>query len=298
MNMIKDLLGPMRPPFLILTPACVLLGVGTAAWRVGNINITYLVLVFIGAISAHISVNALNEYYDFKSGLDFRTRKTPFSGGSGTLPASPETAKSALFIGLLTLAITGLIGIYFLYARGLKLLPLGVLGIIIIFAYTKWIIRSPVLCLIAPGLGFGPLMVVGTDFCLAGSYSWIAFLASMLPFFLVSDLLLLNQFPDADADQSVGRRHLPIVVGKPSSAVIYGIFLICAYIPVIIGCALGYLPKASLLGLASVVLAIPAIIGVIRYARDIEKLIPYMGLNVVINITTPVLVAIGLFISI
>ncbi|MCD6569902.1 MAG: prenyltransferase [Deltaproteobacteria bacterium] len=288
----------MRPPFLILTPACVLLGVGTAAWRVGNINITYLVLVFIGAISAHTSVNALNEYYDFKSGLDFKTRKTPFSGGSGTLPANPESSTSALIIGLLTLAITGLIGLYFLYIRGLWLLPPGVLGLIIIFTYTNWITRSPFLCLIAPGLGFGPLMVMGTDFVLAGGYSWAAFFASMVPFFLVSDLLLLNQFPDVDADQSVGRRHLPIVKGRSFSSKVYGIFLVCAYISIIIGFAFGYLPKASLLGLASIVIALPALVGVIRYAEDIKKLVLYMGLNVIINIITPVLVAIGLFVSI
>ncbi len=43
-------------------------------------------------------------------------------------------------------------------------------------------------------------------------------------FFLVSNLLLLNQFPDLEADRSAGRRHLPIVLGRPSSSQVFGYF--------------------------------------------------------------------------
>ena len=297
MRKLKHLLGPMRVPFLILTPACVLLGFGAANWSSGEVSILYLLLAFIGAVSAHISVNALNEYFDFRSGLDSMTERTPFSGGSGTLPGRPEMARSALNIGLITLSVTGLIGLYFLYIRGLSLLPVGILGLIIIFTYTIWIIRYPILYLIAPGLGFGPLMVMGTQLVLTGEYSWTGFIASLVPFFLVSDLLLLNQFPDVEADQSVGRRHLPIVVGKQTSSLIYGAFLLSAYLSIVLGVYLEYLPKFTLLGLATIVIALPTSVGVFRYAEDIKKLMPYMGLNVIINIATPLLVAAGFFVG-
>jgi 1,4-dihydroxy-2-naphthoate octaprenyltransferase len=200
----KDILGPLRVPFLVLPPACVLLGIGTAVRTAGSVSTLDVVLALIGAISAHISVNAFNEYFDFKSGLDARTERTPFSGGSGVLPEKPEMAHTALSMALIALIITGLIGVYFSFVRGIALLPLGILGLFIIVAYTPWLTRRPVLCLIAPGLGFGPLMVMGTHFVLTGQYSWGVFLVSMLPFFLVNDLLLLNQFPDTDADRSVG----------------------------------------------------------------------------------------------
>jgi len=287
----------MRVPFLILTPACVLLGVGAAIWSSGEVSILYLLLTFIGAVSTHISVNALNEYFDFRSGLDFMTERTPFSGGSGTLPERPEMARSALNIGLITFSITGLIGLYFLYIRGLSLLPLGILGLIIISTYTIWISRYPVLCLIAPGLGFGTLMVMGTHLVLTGEYSWTGFVASLVPFFLVSDLLLLNQFPDVEPDQGVGRRHLPIVVGRQASSLIYGAFLLSAYLSIVFGVCLGYLPRLTLIGLATIIIALPTFVGVFRYAENTEKLMPYMGLNVIINIATPLLVATGLFVG-
>ena len=289
--------GPMRLPFLILPPACVALGAGTAVWSGSEINLLYLVLAFVGAVSAHISVNALNEYDDFKSGLDFNTRRTPFSGGSGTLPQRPDKAHVALITGLVALATTAIIGIYFVFVRGPWILPLGVLGLITIAAYTKWLTRNPFFCLIAPGLGFGPLMVMGTHFALTGSYSWTAFVASLVPFFLVSDLLLLNQFPDVEADRGIGRSHLPIVIGRKASVTIYGVFLAGAYASIVLGYLAGVLPLSSLVALVSIALAVTTVRGAARYANDIPQLIPYMGRNVVINILTPVLLAISLFVG-
>jgi 1,4-dihydroxy-2-naphthoate octaprenyltransferase len=297
MSKYKYFLGPMRVPFLILTPACVSVGVGTAVWITGTANVFHIILILAGAICAHISVNALNEYFDFKSGLDFKTERTPFSGGSGTLPENPDMAHVALSTGLITFAITGLIGAYFLYVRGPYLLPLGLLGLFLLFAYTPWLTRNPILCLIVPGLGFGPLMVMGTDFVLTGAYSLTAFIASLVPFFLVSNLLLLNQFPDVEADRSIGRKHFPIVIGNHASSFIYGAFLLFAYLSILFGVVLDYLPKVSLIGLFTTVIAVPAFIGALRYSGDAKKLIPYMGLNVVINIVTPFLIAAGLFIG-
>ncbi len=297
MKRLKALMGPMRVPFLVLTPACVLLGAGTAYWRTGQLNWTYFLLALLGAVAAHVSVNALNEYFDFKSGLDLRTQRTPFSGGSGTLPAHPELAQDALRLGIAAAALTALIGLYFISVRGWALLPLGVLGLLTVVAYTPLVTRSPFLCLIAPGLGFGPLMVMGTDFVLTGHYSASAFVASLVPFFLVNDLLLLNQFPDVEADRTVGRRHYPMVIGRRKSSLIYAAFLALAYLSLVVGVLLGYLPRPALLGLLTLILAVPTARGAYTDADNIQALLPHMGKNVIINITTPVLIAAGLFLA-
>lgn len=293
----KTIMGPMRVPFLILTPACVLLGTGTAFWITRQFNLLYFLLVLVGALCAHISVNALNEYFDFTSGLDLRTRRTPFSGGSGTLPTQPRAARSALIMGLVTLAIVIIIGVFFIVVRGWAILPLGALGVIIIYTYTIWLLRNPIGSLVAPGIGFGLLMVMGTHFVLTGQYSWTSFVASLVPTFLVSDLLLLNQFPDVEADRTVGRRHYPLLIGRKNSAVIYGLFLLGAYLSIVVGVTLKLLPLPALLGLLTLVLAIPAARTAYRYADELEKIVPAMGQNVLINILTPVLVAVGLFLS-
>jgi 1,4-dihydroxy-2-naphthoate octaprenyltransferase len=287
----------MRADFLYLDVACVLLGTATAVWTQDKISVFYLILAFVGAVCAHISVNTFNEYHDFKSGLDLQGERTPFSGGSGTLQARPDMAPVALRIGVVSLTITALIGLYFLSVRGWALLPLGVLGILVIVVYTNWITRLPLVSLIVTGLGFGLLMVMGTYFVLTGRYSWTAFWASLAPFFLGNNLLLLNQFPDVETDQAVGRRNLPIVIGKRASSLVYGLILLATYLSILLGVWLGYLPTATLLGLLTLPLAVITARGVYQHAENLPKLLRYMGFNVLLNITTPILMAIGLFVA-
>ena len=96
---ISAVIRSMRPPFLILSPICVLVGVAMAMQLHQQFNGQLLTLVLIGAVSAHISVNAFNEFFDFSSGLDNLTVKTPFSGGSGGLPDVPSAHKNVLILG-------------------------------------------------------------------------------------------------------------------------------------------------------------------------------------------------------
>lgn len=293
----QALTGPMRLPFLLLTPACVLLGLAAAVYQTGSVRLDLAALVLVGALAAHISVNALNEYFDFRSGLDHRTRRTPFSGGSGTLPLSPSHAPHALATGLISLGITAAIGIYFVWLHGPALLPLGLAGLLLIAAYTPWLTRSPLLCLVAPGLGFGTFMAMGTAFALTGAYSWAAFAASLVPFFLVSNLLLLNQFPDVEADRTIGRYHLPIQIGRQKSSYVYAAFLSLTYLAIVAAVLLQVLPPLALLGLLTLPIALRAAQGAIRFAEQIDKLIPYLAQNVILNLVTPILVSIGLLLS-
>jgi 1,4-dihydroxy-2-naphthoate octaprenyltransferase len=291
------LLGPARAPFLILTPACMLLGYASSVWSLGHVSFPRFLLALIGGVAAHISVNAFNEYSDFKTGLDFKTARTPFSGGSGTLQQEPSLSRWALGMAIAGIGITSIIGVYFAVTVGWKLLPLGVPGIFIITAYTGLLTRNPYSCLVAPGIGFGPLMVIGTAFVLTGRYSMTAAIVSLVPFFLVSNLLLLNQFPDSGPDRAVGRRHFPIAIGRRKSSVIYGMFLALSYLSIAGGFFSGRLPAACLLGLLTFFLAAPSFLEAYRNADMPGKLVPAMGMNVLINLLTPVLVSIGLFVA-
>lgn len=286
--------GPMRLPFLILAPVCALLGGAVAIHEGGAFHWGYFLIAMVGAVFAHISVNAFNEYEDFKSGLDFSTQRTPFSGGSGALPDNPAGARVALAIAWIFLIITVLVGLFFVRIWGMQLLPLGILGIVTIVLYTRWLTRNPFLCLIAPGIGFGPCIVMGTEFVVTGVYSVAALTASFVPFFLVSNLLLLNQFPDLEPDASVGRRHLLILWGRKTGARVYAFFLAGTYVTIIAGYLAGLFPAASLISLATAVIAVQTARGALRHGGDIPALTPYLGKNVVLTLLTPLLLAVGL----
>lgn len=287
-------IGPMRLPFLVLPPVCVLLGTANASYTGHSINFFDLFLILLGTVLTHISVNALNEYDDFKSGLDLKTTPTPFSGGSGALPQNPGKSHIAAITGWCSLLAAGSIGLYFLKTSGLLLLPVILLGAFLVITYTKYLTRKPIICLIAPGLAFGTLIVVGTHFVFTGEYSFSAFFVSLVPFFLVNNLLLLNQFPDVHADKELGRNHIPIVIGVKASVNVYGAILFATYLSIFAGYYLGILPGESFLATGTAFIAFPTFKGVKEHFDSIPELIPYMGKNVLITILTPALLAISL----
>ena len=293
-SILRSAIAVTRPRFLLLVPACVMAGIATASLETASLRWLDIVIVMIGAVAAHMSVNALNEYQDFRSGLDLRTRRTPFSGGTGTLPAHPEAAPAALVTGIVCLAVAAAVGIYFTVVTGWKLWIPAIAGTLTIVLYTGVINRNPWLCLVAPGFGFGSCMVLGTHYVLAGTFSAAAWMMSMVPFFLVSNLLLLNQFPDVEADRSIGRRHFPVVIGRRRSAFIFMLFQAGAFLAIIFGVSTGLFPSGALAGLLMLGLAIPLQTGVFRFADDFERLQPYMGMNVIISIVTPLLTAVGM----
>ncbi len=291
---IFHIIATARPAFLLLPLCSLSLPLAYAVSQGISINPLHLGMIFFGALAAHVSVNMLNEYEDFNSGLDFHTRRTPFSGGSGTLPASPELAGSVHIGGMAGLLITALIGCYFLSTAGLSLLPVGVLGLMLIYFYTQTITRWPLLCLIAPGLAFGPLMINGAYTVLSGHYSLAVIAISFIVFFLANNLLLLNQFPDLEADQDAGRYHLPILIGRKKSARVYVGFLAASYALLVFCVYLDLIPVTGLVGLLSLMLAVPAARLALQFPDDIERLKPALALNVAITLSTPVLVAAGI----
>lgn len=290
-------LGPMRAPFLLLVPVCVLLGWAAAVHDGYSISAIHLTLAAAAALAAHISVNALNEYEDFHSGLDFRTQRTPFSGGTGVLPAHPDKAHYALIVALTGLCVVVAVGAYFIRLRGFGILPLGIAGILIIVLYTRWLTRSPLLCLLAPGVGFGPLMVLGVYFVLTGVYSMTALVVSLVPLFMVSDLLLINQFPDREADRWAGRNHLLLVWGGAAGVVVYGILLLAAYLSVMFAVLFEVLPPLVLLSFATVPVAVLAYRGLRRHQNAVPELVPHMAQHVALTLITPLLLALGMAIT-
>ncbi len=285
----KELAGIIRLPFLLLAPVCVFLAAGLAFSMTGEIDWGLLSLILFGAISAHIGVNALNEYQDFHSGLDLQTERTPFSGGSGTLPENPHLAPLALRISIVAIVLTVISGLVLIYLQGSELLLPGLLGLVLIILYTKVINRYPVLCLLSPGLGFGILMVGGSYFALTGSYNKEVFLVSLIPFFLVNNLLLLNQFPDVTADREAGRKHILIQHGFKPGSLVYLLFLLLAALALIASVYLGILPLYSLSGLLLIAVGVPVYRAVSKDSSNITALIPYMGANVGMVLLIPVL---------
>ncbi len=283
-----------RPPFLLLTPACVALGAASAIYAGFEIALTDVIAAVIGGLSAHVSVNTFNEYFDYNSGLDTLTQRTPFSGGSGALLTTPGALNYVLSCAWASMALAFMVGIYFLIKAGPAIIPIGLTGAAIIYAYTNWINKNPWACLLAPGVGFGPLMVMGTQAALTGQLSLVSMVLSLVPLCLVSNLLLVNQLPDIEPDRQVGRRHLAIVFGVASAVNAYVILMLAAMMSLLLAIVLGMAPVLSVLAM------IPMSLGWLVYRALTEfgngKALPLqaMAINVLVAVSTPALLAITL----
>ncbi|GKT12306.1 MAG: 1,4-dihydroxy-2-naphthoate polyprenyltransferase [Thiomicrorhabdus sp.] len=292
--MIKTILLTTRPQFLLLSLSVVLMATAIALYQGAEWSPPLFILILLGAVLSHAAVNMLNEYQDFKSGLDDMTDRTPFSGGSGALPNHPEAAPAVFKTLVLVIGMLVILGIYFIKLKGWGILPLGLVGMLVILTYTSKITRLPWLCLLTPGLAFGPLMVLGTYFVWTGGFSLLALLLSMVPFFLVNNLLLLNQVPDLVADKIVGRFNILMKLGLKSGLGLFSLFTLLAFSSLVVVIISFDLPKGVWLGLIGVLIAIPMVKISQNATENIDKLMPALRMNVIINLLTPILVALGL----
>jgi 1,4-dihydroxy-2-naphthoate octaprenyltransferase len=199
--------------------------------------------------------------------------------------------KQALWVGIATLIIIIPIGVFFTVVTGWLLLPLLAIAIICIILYTPLILKMGYPEWSA-GLGLGVLPVLGAYFVQTGTYTIGAVLASIPSGILVHNLLLLNEFPDAEYDVTVKRRTLPIFIGKKWAAIFFSVLTIIVYLWIIGTVISRDMPTFTLLGLLTFPLAFKAIDGAFKY-DDRSKLIPAMANNVLVILITQLLIGIG-----
>ncbi len=283
-----------RPQFLTLTAVLAFLG-SAIAWYDGVAHVGYAALAGFGLLLAHISVNTLNDYFDYKSGVDLATRRTPFSGGSGILPAGLLRPRQVFWLGFGALLLAVPIGIYFTVVQGWPLLPLLLVAAIFILLYSPYILKHP-WPEWAAGAGMGTLPVLGMYFAQAGHYTWELVAAAVPSGLLVHNLLLLNEFPDAEADKVARRMTLVITMGKRRTAVFFTAVTLLVYLWIAGWVAAGVMPVWALLGLLTLPLALRAVNGA-RHHDDPARLIPGMAANVMVVLLTQLLMAVGYMIA-
>ena len=281
--------------FIPLTVILVSLGTAIAAYE-GSFRLGYFFLAMIGSILVHMTVNIINDYYDYMDGIDLNTQRTPFSGGSGVLPSNLLKPRQAFWFATLCLLIAMGIGAYFVLVKGWLLFPLLLVSGFSAYFYNvymaKWLLGE-----FFAGLNFGPLLVLGSYFVQTGRYSWEALFASITPGILTANLLFLNEFPDREADLKGGRRHLVILLGRRGASLLFVALLSASYLIIIIGVLTKMMPVMALIGLGTIGFGWKAAKGALRYYDDMSQMVPVLGANVITILGTQALLAIGYVIA-
>ena len=305
-NKVKIWLAQTRANFLLLAVFLVAIGLAYAAkYGAGDFNVFHAILVMIGAITAHVSVNLFNEYSDYKTRIDFSTAQTPFSGGSKMLVTGQTTPRSVRFASLLSLVISAAIGVYFSIVSHWSIAVISIVGAVAIVYYTP-LFAKMLLGEFFAGLALGTLVVLGTYIAMNGAPGMSiaslvpieVLLISIPPGILTALLLLLNEFPDAEADKAGGRYHLVIKFGREKSAWIYAAGIGLTFGIILLLPILGVSSPWIFLALLPLPIAIRAARTAIRDGADMSKLIPAMGMNVMVVLATDLLIAVAVIIQI
>ena len=293
--MLSYWLRAIRIRFLLASVIAVSLGLSVTWWHSGLIDIFQAVLTMAGVIALHASVDLLNDYWDFKRGIDTRTKRTGMSGGTGVLPEGLLKPKSVYNAGILFLVAGGLIGGYFVVLHGVVIGVILAFAILSIYFYSTKIVNwglAEVFVAVK-----GTLIVMGTYYIQNSELTDVVVLSGIVVGTLSSLVLFVASFPDHDADKEKGRRTLVILAGRQKAVSIFYIFPIISY-GIIIGCvAMSIIPVFCLISLA----AIPVVINSIRKLKssisDEDKIIPAMKSTLTFSRIAGALFVIGFLIQ-
>ena len=273
--MLSVWLRVIRVRFLLASVIAVSVGLALTWRQNSSIDPLDAILIFAGVMALHASVDLLNDFWDFKRGIDTKTKRTKMSGGTGVLPEGLLKPSSVYRAGITFLIIGSVIGSYFVITHGIIIGIILGFAILSIYFYSTKIVDS--------GLGEffvavkGSLIVIGTFFIQSGEITIESILGGIVVGVLSSLVLFIASFPDHDADKSKGRKSLVIAVGKEKAAKLFWIFPLISYITIIIGVSANLFPLVSLITLVTIPLMIKSGLGLRKNFDSIENLVPFMS---------------------
>ena len=293
--MLSVWLRVIRVRFLLASVIAVSVALALNWWQNSSIEPFEAALTFAGVMALHASVDLLNDFWDFKRGIDTKTTRTKMSGGTGVLPEGLLKPSSVYRAGVAFLIIGSLIGGYFVITDGIIIAIILGFAILSIYFYSTKIVDS--------GLGEffvavkGCMIVIGAFFIQTGEISTESILAGIVVGSLSSLVLFIASFPDHDADKSKGRKTLVIAAGKEKAAKLFWIFPTVAYSATVVGVSADLFPALSLIVFLSLPLMIKSGIGLHKNYDSVKDLVPYMSSTLMFGRLTGVLFVIGFLIG-
>ena len=192
--MISVWLRIIRIRFLLASVIAVSLGLAINWWQTGNIEIFDAILIMCGVLSLHASVDLLNDYWDFKRGIDTVTQRTKMSGGTGVLPEGLLKPKQVYAAGIIFLLVGAAIGTYFVFTDGIIIGLILAFAVLSVYFYSTKIVDwglAEIFIVIK-----GTMIVIGTYFIQTTEITESAVLGGIVVGTLSSFVLFITSFPD------------------------------------------------------------------------------------------------------
>jgi 1,4-dihydroxy-2-naphthoate octaprenyltransferase len=286
----------IRIKFLLASVIAVSLGLAASYWQTRSLDAASAAITMGGVIALHASVDLLNDYWDYKRGIDSITQRTKFSGGTGVLPEGLLKPSTVYYAGIICLILGSLAGAYFVVVHGWIIAVILGFAILSIYFYSTKIVDS--------GLGEvfvgikGTMIVLGTMYIQTQQILPQNIIAGIIAGTLSSFVLFITSFPDHDADKQKGRKTLVIVLGKARAANLYWVFPGVVYGLMLFGIVTKLLPVYCGIVFVTIFLVVRSGRKIKKTLDEIEQFVQVMKWTVLFSRITGALFVIGFLISI
>ena len=281
-----------RPPFHIVGLLPFLLGTFLAYRIAGAFNLEVFILGVAGVMLIMLSTHHAGEYFDQKEdAIANRLHKNQFAGGTrviieGKIP--PRVARWTSIIAFLIALVIGIV-LQFVYLTGPYTLMLGCLGALPGFFYSTEPIR-----LVKRGVGeifigfcYGWLPVASSYYIQTAAIAPIIHWLWMPIGFSIFNVILLNEFPDYEADMAAGKKNLLYRIGKQKGKVVYIIFNLLTCLTMLASPGFGVPLKIIYFYLPFAAIALFIVYQILTNRHeDAKRLEILCGLNIVVNVGT------------
>jgi 1,4-dihydroxy-2-naphthoate polyprenyltransferase len=298
---LKSFVTELRASFLTATVVSIVLGTCIAWTRNGVFDLSFFLLSLLAGSFLHLGTNVANDYFDHKSGGDDINRDfvRPFGGGSRMIQLGLLKPREVLLEATIFFIAGTVIGIYLVFSKGLFILVLGLIGIFSGFFYA-----SPPFKLANRGVGeifvgvnFGVLMTIGAYYVQTQTLNAEPLIASIPVSLLIFAVVYINEFQDYNADKAIGKNTLVVRFGRKKAAYGYSILIGAVYLSIVIGVLARIMPPTTLIGLATIPLAIKAITTAFRYHSMPLKLVSANASTILCHLLTSLLISIGFLVA-
>jgi 1,4-dihydroxy-2-naphthoate octaprenyltransferase len=250
LSTVKAWIQLSRVPFHSVGVLPFILGTVLAWKTTGIFNLPVFILGVIAVILIMLCTYYTGEYCDiFEDKLSADMDRNTFSGGSQVIVKNLLPDKYPMIAGYIALGLTVIVGliIKFYYNTGILTIPLGIIGMISGFFYSKmpirWVARGIGELLI--GFCYGWLPVAVSFYLQVGMIDPVIHWISLPIACTIFNVILVNEFPDHPADLIARKSNLVVRFGKEKSAFIYIFVTVISWITFIFSIMQG-LPSIAL----------------------------------------------------
>lgn len=235
---------------IIISALPYIIGSVMASYYYHNFNLVYSLWLFLAVICFHLAVNGHNQYTDYT-----RYKQNHITSYNNILEKFNITKSWARKIIIILTLISAIIGITLSIKVGWIILLIGILSYLIGYCYSGGpypILKTP---FGEPASG----ITMGYNITFLGLYInmynvhpfdnffWAkAIIVAGPAIFVIANVMLANNICDVAEDVKIGRKTLPYYTGRKTALTILCGYYVLAYIFLILGIVLKYLPVITL----------------------------------------------------